>query len=246
MGFENRKSLRVALESQVYFWLGDQATGSGIWGQTLNLSATGLALRCGRALDKDARVVMELSLPGLGKALHVTAKVVHCALEGAFEKPYHVRIVYEDLDPDVRQSIRLYVLQVAEPGSGWGRAYFEGRPPIDLKYKELAASDRVEWLEKKLFLSMKEIGYLKKYQALLEDRLGSKAPESFKLLGSRPLKEQCDVWMELDMPSGQLHFIGKTLWCTHEKGEKAQCGVALVAFHKDEAMKVEKAGPGPV
>ncbi len=240
MGFENRKSLRVNLSSQIYFWAGGEAHGPGVWGQTLNLSATGLAFRSSQEVPLDEKILIELSLPDQRDLLRVSAQVVHCVRAASVEQPFQLQVTFSDLDHDVLQQLRLYVLQVAEPGTGWGRAYFPGRPAIDTKYKEMAGEDRKEWMEKKAFLSMKEIGYLKKYQAYLEEALGSQTPESFKLVGSRSLKEQSDVWMELDRPEGQLHFLGKTLWCTKADGEKPECGIGLVAFHKDEAMRLEK------
>ena len=240
MGFENRKSVRVKLDAQVYFWLGDTEAGPGLWGHTKNLSATGLAFNCGQAGVVGQAVLLELSLPGQQAAVRLLGHIVHCGREASASGQFEWRVNFEKLEGDERQQVRQYVLEVAEPGTGWGRAYFEGVAATDVKFKEMAVADREQWLLKRQYLSFKELGYLKQYQNLIEHVLGSRNPERLKILGSRPLKEGSDVWIELDLPMGHLHFLAKTLWCRHEPGEKVESGLQLIAFHKDEAMKLDK------
>jgi hypothetical protein len=240
MGFENRRSLRVKIDQKVHFWPGAAAEGAGAWGQTLNLSATGMAFHAPQGAEKGTRILLEMSLPGQKRSLHLPAEVIFCERDFAGERHYQMRVSFLELEAEDRQNLRLYVLQVAEPNMGWGRGYFPGQPAVDIKYRELPAADREQWMQSRAYLTMKELTYLKNFQMVLERRLGTKAPDSLKLVGSRPLKEHSDVWMELDLPHGQLHFLAKTLWCGQEPGEKAQCGLGLSAFHKDEAMKLEK------
>ena len=240
MGFENRKSLRVKLEAPVCFWLGEAEEGQSLWGHALNLSATGMALHSAQAVAKGELVALEVSLPEQKRAVHLKAKVIYCQREGGDDQPYQLRLTFTDVGSEERQQLRQYVLLVAEPGMGWGRAYFPGQAAIDLKYRELAASDKAQWLQAKAFLSMKEIVYLKGFQGFLEKTLGQRAPESLKLLGSRPLKDGCDAWLELDLPQGQLHFLAKVLWCQDEPDGRSESGLSLVAFHKEEALYLEK------
>lgn len=240
MGFENRKSVRVKLDARVYFWLGGRSDGPGLWGHTQNLSATGLAFHCDESAPKGEAVLMELRLPEQKEVLHLNGRVVHCSRGAEGERAFQWRVNFDKLDEEVRSLIRIYVLSLAEPGTGWGRAYFPGQAPMDLKYKELPAADREQWLQKRAYLSMKELTYLKNYQSMLQHALGAGLLEGLKVLGSRPLKTGSDVWMEVDLPLGQLHFIAQALWCRQEPGQKAESGLQLTAFHKDEAMKLEK------
>ena len=239
MGFENRKSVRVKLEAQIYVWPSAVAEGPGIWGRTINLSATGLAFHCATALNKGETLLIELSLPDSSAPIRLTATVV---FREAAQDGFQVRLNFIEIDSEARHLIRLYVLQVAEPGVGWGRAYFPSQQAIDVKYRELSATDRTQWLAERQYLSMKEIAYVKLFQLALEQSLGLKVPDTLKLVGSRMIKEQADVWMELDLGHGTLHFLARVLWCRQEKGQKAELGLSLTAFHKDEAMKLEKGG----
>lgn len=240
MGFEHRKSIRVKLETKLFFWLGDRAEGQGRWGQALNVSSTGVAFHCPHFAPKGAGVVMELQLPNQKNALTARGSIVHCERAKAGDEEFQWRVNFNQLEEEVRQAIRLYVLELAEPGTGMGRAYLPGKAPVDLKYKEMPVSDREQWLKNRAYLSMKELTYLKNYQSMLQHALGAGLAEGLKILGSRPLRTGSDVWIEVDLPLGQLHFIAQTLWCKQDPGEKAESGLQLTAFHKDEAMKLEK------
>jgi hypothetical protein len=66
-------------------------------------------------------------------------------------------------------------------------------------------------------------------------------PGNFKVLGSRALPENGCAWLELNVGGGHLHLLAKVLWCLQEADEKAEAGLSVLAIHKDEAMKVEKA-----
>lgn len=242
MGFENRKSLRVPLFADIYFWVGQAPEGKGTWGHCSNVSATGLAFQSAQGVGEGERLLIELGLPEQSRHLQLAAQVVFCAPDQGVAGRWQIRVSFLNLESEDRHLIRLYVLQLAEPGMGWGRAYFPGMPAIDTKYRELAASDAQQWLQQRAYLSIKEVGYLKKFQASLEHFFGVTGAENFKLAGSRPLKEHSDAWIEFDLPDGQWHFLAKTLWCRQEKGEKAECGLGLAAFHKDEALKIEKGG----
>jgi Tfp pilus assembly protein PilZ len=240
MGFENRKSVRVKLESTLYFWPEGKQEQPGHWGRTSNVSATGLAFHCAEAGFKGDDLLLELTLPGQKSHLRLPAKVVHCERDLAGERHFQWRVNFAQLEDDARHQVRLFVLAVAEPDAGWGRAYFPGHQAVDMKYKEMPPADREQWLKERSYLSMKELVYLKNFQDLLEHATGSRIPESLKLSGSRILRDGADVWMELDLPMGHLHFLGKVLWCRQEAGEKPEAGLQLTAFHKDEAMKLEK------
>jgi hypothetical protein len=240
MGFENRKSIRVKLDGSLYFWPDGNVDGPGVWGRTSNVSATGLAFHSAQAGLTGDTVLLELTLPGQKAHLRLPAKVVHCERDLAGERHYQWRVNFAQLEDEARHQVRLYVLEVAEPDAGWGRAYFPGHQAVDIKYKELPAADREQWLKNRDYLSMKELVYLKNFQDLLEHAAGSRIPESLKVAGSRILKDGADVWMELDLPMGHLHFLGKVLWSRQDPGEKAETGLQLIAFHKEEALKLEK------
>ncbi len=237
MGFENRKSIRVKLDAKLYFWLGTRTDGPGLWGHAKNISATGLAFDCDDRADKGDEVVLELRLPKQPEAMLVRGKVVHCERVGS---DYQWRVNFGKLEEEPRHQIRLYVLELAEPGSGWAHAYFPGKPAMDLKYKEMPAGEKEQWLQRRAYLSMKELLYVKNFQALLQHALGEQYQEGLKIVGTRALKDGSDVWLELDLPLGQLHFLAKTLWCRQEAGSKPESGLQLTAFHKDEGMKLEK------
>jgi hypothetical protein len=239
MGFENRKSTRVKLDSPVCYWL-DGAPSPSLWGQAINLSETGLAFHGGQALEPGAELAVELSLAGQGQALKLPAKVVHCHREAAGEARYQVRVSFAGLENEDRNRLRRHILQVAEPSLGWGKTYFPGKQAIEVVYRELAAAEQKLWLEKRDYLSLREVGYLKQYQGHLEQALGSKAPESFRLLGTKPLKAHAEVWLELETAEGRLHFLAKVLWCHGEPDGRAESGLSLVAFHKEEALYLER------
>jgi hypothetical protein len=237
MGFENRRSVRVKLEVQVYFWPEGKA---GVWGRTSNISATGLAFHSQYQGIKGETLTLELSLPGQKEHLHLSGTVVHCERDLAGERHWQWRVNFDQLDGEDRHRVRLYVLQVSEPEVGWGRGHFPGKVVVDLKYKEASAAEREQWMQKRDFLALKELNYLKNFQDLLEHATGNRVPDSLKVAGSRSLKVGVDVWMELELPLGYLHFLGKVLWSQQEPGQAAEMGLQVTAFHKEEAMKLEK------
>jgi hypothetical protein len=241
MGFENRKSTRIKLDTPVCYWV-DAVPGESLWGQALNLSETGLAFHATRALDPGVELAVELSLAGQSQPLRVPAKVVHCGRGAGPEAGYLVRVTFAGLVLEERNRLRRHILQVAEPSLGWGKTYFPGRQAIEVIYRELGLSEHKLWLEKRDYLSLREVGYLKQFQGHLEQTLGSKSPESLRLLGTRGLRVHAEVWLELGLPEGRLHFLAKVLWCNVESDGRSESGLSLVAFHKEEALYLEKKG----
>jgi hypothetical protein len=205
----------------------------------MNLSETGLAFRGTQALEPGTELAVELSLAGQKDAFKLPAKVVHCHREAGPDL-YQVRVSFAGLENEDRNRLRRHILQVAEPTLGWGKTYFPGRQAIEVIYRELGTSEQKLWLEKRDYLSLREVGYLKQFQGHLEQALGSKAPESFRLLGTRALKAHAEVWLELGLAEGRLHFLAKVLWCHDEPDGRSESGLSLVAFHKEEALYLEK------
>ena len=99
-----------------------------------------------------------------------------------------------------------------------------------------------KWLEERSYLDAKGLVYLKQYQAHLELALGSRAPTAFRVIGTRALKEGGTVWVELQTLDGVVHALAKALWAKQEPGAKAEAGLSLVAFQKDEALRIERRG----
>jgi hypothetical protein len=239
MGFENRKSTRIKLDCPVCYWV-DAVPGESLWGHALNLSETGLAFHSTRALASGTELAVELSLSIQKQALRLPAKVVHCAREAGAELRYLVRVSFAGLVAEERAVLRRHILQVAEPTLGWGKTYFPGRQAIEVIYRELGAAEQKLWLEKRDYLSLREVGYLKQFQGHLEQALGSRTPESFRLLGTKGLRVHAEVWLELGLPEGRLHFLAKVLWCNVESDGRSESGLSLMAFHKEEALYLEK------
>jgi hypothetical protein len=244
MGFENRKSARVQTNIHIYFWADGSTAGAGIWGQALNLSETGLAFLCDKLVDVGETILLEFSVPGHKKPLRIFAQVVHAQQHSGGDRRIHLRVTFLNLEYQERQLIRHFVLQLSDPKlaavSGWGTADFQGVDPVQAAYRELSADEQKKWLEDRTFISLKEATYLKKFQAFLEFHLGNKAPETFKLTGSRGLKEHGGVWVELNLAGGQIQVLGKVLWCRQEQDEVAQSGLTLLAFQKSKAIELEK------
>jgi hypothetical protein len=123
--------------------------------------------------------------------------------------------------------------------TGFGNAYFSGRPAIDLKYRELTPAEHQRIAEEKSFISMKEVSYLKAFQTHLEQHLGARAPENFRLAGTRALKDQSMVWLDLNLEAGTLRALAKTLW-SKDEGENKESGLSLTGFRKEDAVKLQK------
>ena len=240
MSFDNRKSTRVPFFAQIHFWLGLEAQGNSIAGHTLNLSETGLAFFCYRDLEPGQWIFLQMSLPGHASPLGLQARVVACKAETAGEASYQLRITFVQPSVEDSQRLRRHILQLAEPAMGWGKTYFPGKQAIEVKYRELEAKEQQLWLEKRAFLSFKEVGYLRNYQEHLEQSLGQKSPEGFRLRGTKALKAGTEVWLEFELGEGRLHFLAKVLWTNPEEDGKFESGLSLAAFHKEEAIKLEK------
>jgi hypothetical protein len=157
-----------------------------------------------------------------------------------------VRVVFTAMDGDSRLRLRQHVLQVSDPtmaaATGWGKAYFLDQRVYETEYRELPPGLLDKWLADRSYLDAKGLVYLKGFQGFLEGALGARLPGSFKLLGSRALKPESVAWLELRLPSGDLHLLARSLWLEAEPGQKAIVGLQPLAYHKEEALQIEK-GP---
>jgi hypothetical protein len=245
MGFEHRKSLRVKTVTTLYFWSQAevQGEGGGLWGTIVDLSVSGLAFYTKAALQKGQPLTLELTLPGEARSLRLAAKVVLCEAEGEGGSRL-VRSQFTALMGEERQRLMQAILVVSDPplaaASGWGKAYFPDLPAMELRYREMPPGLMEKWLADRSYLDIKGLIYLKHFQDHLERMLGNRGPGAFRLLGSRPLKEGAAVWIELALPMGQLHCVAQALWSKQDAGERAECGLQLRAFQKEEAMRLEK------
>lgn len=245
MGFENRKHSRVKVEGlHLYFWTEGRTDGPGSWAQSVNLSESGMALLSAQGVAKGTVILLELSFPGREKPLRLFAEVVHTGREQGREQRHDLRVKFTDLQPEEKLALKQYILQAADPklaaATGWGRAHFHGKPVMESTYREISQSESKQLYDARVFLSSKEVGYLKRFQVYLEHVLGSRNPENFRLHGSKALKDHSAVWVELGVERGPLHVLGKVLWSKHEAGHDAESGVCVTAFQKDEAFKFEK------
>ncbi|HXC63152.1 MAG TPA: PilZ domain-containing protein [bacterium] len=244
MGFENRKSIRIKTKLNVFAWPEDAPEGKGSLGEVLNLSETGLATHCGLFAAKGDLLRLEFSLDSRKAPLKLRAQVVHSDPPADGQSGRVLRVQFLDVEAGDRLTLRQTIILFADPKlaaqTGWGKVYFSAGQGIETKYRILSQAEQQQALTDRSYLSAKELIYLKKFQAFLEEALGSKTPGNFKLLGSRALAENGYAWLELNLASGHLHLLAKVLWCKKEGEEKAEAGLSVLAIHKDEAMKVEK------
>jgi hypothetical protein len=245
MGFENRRSLRVRTNLRLCYWPNPEVEGDGRWAQALNLSETGLALGGALPLPLGHTVKLEFSLSGRKQPLQVPATVIHCDAAEREEDGYTLRLQFQALANADRLALRLYILQVADPKlaaqTGWGPLQITGGlGGIDTKYRLLSEAEQRQALQDRAFLPVKEMVFLRKFQAHLEAVLGRKDPQDLRLLGSRALKENGYAWMELNLEHGHLHLLAKVLWCRTEGEERHEAGLSVVAFQREEALKQEK------
>jgi hypothetical protein len=243
MGFEHRKAVRVQAAFPLYFWVGEEEQGAGLWGQAVNLSESGMAFTCEQALAKGASVLLELSLPERGGTVKVLGELLRSDRAEKGTGLTH-RIRFKRMDGASRQRLEQHVLAVADPklaaATGWGKAYFVDQRIYAVKYRELPAGLKDKWLAERSYLSAKELVYLKAFQSFLEQHLGARLPGAFKILGSRPLKEGATAWLELELKAGVLHCLADGLWSEQEQGERAMLGLQCSAFQKEEALRLEK------
>lgn len=245
MGFENRRSIRIRTNIRVCFWPAGQADGEAAWGQVINLSETGLALSSPLPLPGDGRPLVEFCVDGRRRPLQVAAQVVHVDPDPSAPAHWVLRLRFVDLEGEERLLLRRFIFQVADPKlaaqTGWGAAYFTAGSGLETKYRGLSPAEHQQGLEDHRYLKIKEIVFLRKFQDLLERSLGSRAPENFRLLGSRLLQEGAFAWLELNLPQGHLHLLASVLWGRQEDEEKAELGLRVTAVQRDEAVKVERA-----
>lgn len=234
---------RVKAGFRFYAWMGPEAAGAPIACEAENISVGGIAFVSPRPFAKDQQLYMEFSLPGEPQQLRLRALVIRCEPKGT---EVLVRVQFSLMDGDSHLSIRRYVLSVSDPAlaaaTGWGKAYFLDQRHYGAEYRELPAALKDQWLERREYLDAKGLIYLKGFQVFLNNWFGTAQPGPFKLLGSRPLKEKAWAWLELELPEGDLHVLAQSLWCEVEPGEKAKMGLQITAYHKEEAMRIEK-GP---
>ena len=238
MGFENRKSARVNTSFNLFFWTGGVTTGLGHWGLAINLSETGMAFVTQKDVPKGEMVLMEMTLPGRHKPTRLFAVVMHSNPASAGQ--VQLRVKFENLETEERHLLNQHVLEVADPKlasvTGWGKALFTGADFVEARYRALDAAAEKD----KAFITWKEVSYLKNFQLFLELFLGAKLPSSFKLVGTRPMKDQAAAWVELNLEAGQLHVMARVLWCSHDPGDKAEMGMSMLGVRKDEAVRLEK------
>jgi hypothetical protein len=243
MGFENRKAHRVKATFDLNYWDGE-ARGIGSWGQGLNVSESGLAFRCPQQIPKGKIIVLEFSSAGRRRPIRVSSQVVYSEKDDTGEKRFQIRVQFVNLEAEERILIRLHVLQVSDPSrasfTGWGHVNLPDRPQADCTYREMAPDEKRSMIEKKLYFSKKEVGFLKKFQGFLELKFGSRNPDGFKLEGSKLLRNHADVWFELDLSGSRLHLLAETMWSSQEKDSKAEAGLIISAYHKEDAFALEK------
>jgi hypothetical protein len=245
MGFEHRQAVRIKAGFHLFYWLGHEPPGPGVGAQADNLSVSGMAFSCQQELAKGQALLIEAVLAS--GPVRLGAQVLRSeALPAGGQL---VRVVFTAMDGDSRLRLRQHVLQVADPdlaaATGWGKAYFVDQRVFEAEYRELPPGLVEKWLAERSYLDAKGLVYLKGFQGFLEGALGARIPGAFKLLGSRALKPGAVAWLELRLPSGDLHLLATSLWLEAEPGQKAIVGLQPLAYHKEEALQVEKGPGGP-
>jgi len=243
VGFEQRQHRRVPLNIHLRYWTDASGLGPGSLVQSLNVSESGLAFRTPQPLEQGQALALAFSVPGSDGDLRVASRVVRCERSEADAGGWQARVQFLDQSRQVLLPIRRYVLQLSDPklaaSTGWGQAYFPGLPPMESEYRSLPAQLHQQWLKDGSFLPARQLGELSGFQDFIELALGSREPANFRLLGSRPLEEKGAVWLELLLPLGRLHLLAATLWCRPEAGKRAECGLQIQAYRKDEALRLD-------
>jgi hypothetical protein len=243
MGFEHRKDTRVKAEFRFFYWLGLDATGPAFPAQADNLSVGGLAFTCGQLLPKDQAIYLEFTPPG-SQQLRIRGQILRSEPKAPGE--ILVRVQFTTMDSDAHLALRRHVMAVDDPklaeATGWGKAYFLDQRHYPVEYRELPVGLAQKWLEEREYLAAKGVIYLRGFQDFLELYLGMKQPGTFKLMGSKTLKEKTWAWLEVELPEGDLHILAETIWTQQDPGEKAVSGMQVTAYQKEEAMRIEK-GP---
>jgi hypothetical protein len=203
-----------------------------------------MAFLCDKEAEVGEMLLVEFSLPAQAKPLRVFSQIVHAGWQGGGDKRMQLRVNFMGLEFSEKQLLRLHVLEKADPRlaaiSGWGQAQFQSMPDIEAAYRELAGDEQKKWLDERAYITLKEATYLKNFQAFLESRLGNKAPENFKIIGTRVLKDNAAAWVELNIDPSPIQVLAKVLWGSQEAGERARLGLNLIAFHKERALQIEK------
>jgi hypothetical protein len=242
MGFENRKDVRVKAGFHIFYWLGLETVGAAVGAVADNLSIGGTAIWCEAPLPRGQDMMLEMTLPGQARHLQVRGKVLRT--DPPQDGRHLVRLQFTAMDGDTHIALRRHILQVSDPAmaaaTGWGKAYFPDQKHYETEYRELPPGLAQKWLDEREYLSAKGLIYLKGFQAFLESYLGAAQPGAFKLMGTRPLKEKAQIWMQLRLPEGSLHILSDVLWCNQEGGEKAMVGLQPLAYQKAEALRIEK------
>jgi hypothetical protein len=204
-----------------------------------------MAFYCDKPIPKAAIIRLEFSSASKHHPIRLFAQVVYCERDEAHKmKRQQVRIQFEDLSGEDRMLLRHHVLQIADPKlaatTGFGKAYFPGMPAPACTYREMIPDEHLKLLQSKAYFSARELIYLKKFQAHLRPILGDPIPQNFKLLGSRVLKARHVALVELELKEGALHILGEVMWSQAEDKNRAESGLALVGYNKEEAVRIEK------
>jgi hypothetical protein len=250
MGFENRKAARIKTDLNLCYWQGGSDKGPAVWGQSINLSESGLAFHAPAGLNKSDIILLEFSLPGRDRPLRLFGEVVHSEREASAR--HHSRIKFLDLQSDELQLLRRHVLLVSDPAMAssmdWGKVYFPNRQSIPVSARELSASEQKQCLDgaggSRRCISIKETSFLRHFQEFLEASFGSRVPGNFRMLGSKAFHEHSSLWLELQLPEGPLQGLAEVLWSRREDGgeARAESGLIWTGFEKQRAIQLEKSG----
>jgi hypothetical protein len=246
MGFENRKAARIPFSANLCYWSDGGVAEAAVWAHAENLSESGMAFQSDFGLEKKAIILLEFAIPGFQKALRMFGEVVQCQDVLGKGRRKQIRVKFLNLESDEMQKIQRHVLQIARPKlaavMGWGKAHFHGRSGITTNYRELSAAEQKKFFEGRHYISMREAAFLRNFQLYLEESLGSRSPGNFRLYSGHDLKKHAPVWLEMSLSSGVLHGLAEVMWTQREAEGSYECGLVLNAFHKDEAIKLEKEG----
>ncbi len=243
MGFENRKSTRVKLESMVCYWADGDTKGPGVWGRCINVSDSGMAFHASKAVAKQELMLVEFSLPGGAHPLRLFSEVVFS--EPAPGEEWQLRVKFVEIQAEEQMILKQFIFKSANPklaaATGWGKAAFEGLPPFEATYRELTPAEQKQMMDDKSFVGLKEASYLKNFLEFLNHEMGVKLPGAFKLAGTKTLKDKSPVWVEITLSNTLLHGLGEVLWSHGDNGGPGEAGLQFTAFKKDEAVRLEKA-----
>jgi len=244
MAFENRQHRRIPVKIKLRFRTPADVGMPSTTAETVNFSDSGLALRCRRALPTHAQLLLEFDESGWGKPLHIPAEVVACEVIKEAEGFWQLRTRFTAPHLEELQNLRRYVMQLTDYAvfavTGWGKATFPGRAPIETLYRDVALNEFQKLMDARTFLPAKETIYLLRFRDFLETALGDKAPTNFKVTGTKLVTEKLMTWVELVTEQGTLQLLAKPLWSRQEALKIAECGLQVHAWLKTEALRHDK------